>query len=134
MTAPVEIITDGETPLAYIVSPDWQPSATQFLTPDGFTQQMGMIVYRAGESITPHVHVPVERTIVGTTECIIVRQGRCEIDIYNSARVFIASRVLTEGAIILLLGGGHGFRMIEDTVLFEVKQGPYVGMRDKERF
>lgn len=134
MTTPVEIIADGEVPLAYIVSADWQPSATQFLTPDDFTQQMGMIVYRAGESITPHVHVPVERTIVGTTECIVVRQGRCEIDIYNSARVFIASRVLEEGAIILLLGGGHGFRMIEDTVLFEVKQGPYVGMRDKERF
>lgn len=134
MTSPVEIIADGDTPLAYIVSPDWRPAATQFLTPDDFAQQMGMIVYRAGESITPHVHVPVERTIMGTTECIVVREGRCEIDIYNSQRAFIASRVLEEGAIILLLGGGHGFRMIEDTVLFEVKQGPYVGMRDKERF
>lgn len=134
MMSPVEIIADGETPLAYIVNAEWRPTATQFLTPDDFTQQMGMIVYRAGESITPHVHIPVERTIVGTTECIVVRQGRCEIDIYNAERTFIASRVLEEGAIILLLGGGHGFRMIEDTVLFEVKQGPYVGMRDKERF
>lgn len=132
--SPVEIIADGETPLAYIVNAGWCPTATQFLTPDDFTQQMGMIVYRAGESITPHVHIPVERTIVGTTECIVVRRGRCEIDIYNAERAFIASRVLEKGAIILLLGGGHGFRMIEDTVLFEVKQGPYVGMRDKERF
>lgn len=134
MTLPVEIIADGDVPLAYIVSASWQPDATQFLTPDNFSQQMGMIVYQAGESITPHVHIPVERTIVGTTECIMVRKGRCEIDIYNTNREFVASRPLTEGTIILLLGGGHGFRMIEDTVLFEVKQGPYVGMRDKERF
>lgn len=134
MTFPVEIIADGATPLAYIVNPDWRPDATQFLTPDDFTQQMGMIVYKAGESIIPHVHIPVERTITGTTECIVVREGRCEIDIYNSRREPIASRMLEKGAIILLLGGGHGFRMIEDTVLFEVKQGPYAGGRDKERF
>lgn len=134
MNSPVEIIADGNTPLAYIVASGWRPAETQFLTPGDFTQQMGMIVYRAGEAITPHVHIPVERTIVGTTECILVREGRCEVDIYNSQREFIASRALDQGTIILLLGGGHGFRMMEDTVLFEVKQGPYVGMRDKERF
>ena len=32
------------------------------------------------------------------------------------------------------VGGGHGFRMIEDTVLFEIKQGPYGGPAEKERF
>jgi hypothetical protein len=130
----VEIISDGETPLAYIVNASWRPQATEFLTPDDFSQQMGMIVYGAGEQIVPHVHIPVERQITGTTECIVVREGECEIDIYSADRKFIASRRLQTGTIILLLGGGHGFRMIEDTVLFEVKQGPYVGNRDKERF
>ena len=134
MTSPVEIISDGSTPLAYIVDAAWAPTATEFLTPGDFTQQMGMIVYGAGEHIIPHVHIPVRREIEGTCECIVVRSGMCEVDIYNSAREFVATRTLTQGTIILLLGGGHGFRMIEDTVLFEVKQGPYVGNRDKERF
>ncbi len=35
---------------------------------------------------------------------------------------------------VLSVTGGHGFRMIEDTVLFEIKQGPYGGMAEKERF
>jgi hypothetical protein len=131
---PVEIISDGGIALAYIVDAHWTPSATQFLTPDDFGQQMGMIVYGAGEAIVPHVHLPVVREVHGTTECIIVRKGSCAIDIYNSSRKFIAARELVEGTIILLLGGGHGFRMHEDTVLFEVKQGPYVGNADKERF
>lgn len=134
MTGPVEIISDGETPLAYIVDPNWRPDKTEFLTPDDFTQQIGMIVYGAGQHIVPHVHIPVERRISGTTECVIVRQGLCEIDIYNSDCELITTRSLAKGAIILLLSGGHGFRMIEDTVLFEVKQGPYVGNQDKVRF
>jgi hypothetical protein len=46
----------------------------------------------------------------------------------------VASRELAAGSIVLLLGGGHGFRMMEDTVLFEVKQGPYAGDKDKARF
>lgn len=130
----VEVISDGTTPLAYIVRADWRPQATEFLTPDDFPQQMGMIVYGAGEQIVPHVHIPVERRITGTTECIVVREGACEIDLYNADREFITSRSLPVGTIVLLLSGGHGFRMTQDTVLFEVKQGPYVGGRDKERF
>ncbi len=30
--------------------------------------------------------------------------------------------------------GGHGFEVLEDVEMFEVKQGPYVGDSDKTRF
>jgi hypothetical protein len=134
MMSPVEIINGPDGPLAYFVDGAWSPGATEFLTPDTFGQQMGMIVYGKGQAIVPHVHLPVTRTVEGTTECIVVRSGLCEIDIFDSARKHLATRTLKTGDIVLLLGGGHGFRMIEDTVLFEVKQGPYVGNADKERF
>jgi hypothetical protein len=52
---PVEIISDGDTPLAYFVPGDWMPNQSEFLTPDTFGQQMGMIVYGAGKSIQPHL-------------------------------------------------------------------------------
>jgi cupin fold WbuC family metalloprotein len=131
---PIEIIRDGEQPLAYLVSGDWKPTKSEFMTPDHFGQQMGMIVYGAGTAIQPHLHLPVVREVHGTTECIVVRQGSCELDIYDQAKKLITTRSLKTGDIVLLLGGGHGFRMNEDTVLFEVKQGPYVGNADKERF
>jgi cupin fold WbuC family metalloprotein len=131
---PIEIISDGATPLAYIVRAGWMPESTKFLTPDHFGQQMGMIVYGAGTSIQPHLHLPVVREVHGTTECIVVRKGACELDIYDQSKQLIESRFLKMGDIVLLLGGGHGFRMSEDTVLFEVKQGPYVEEADKERF
>ena len=65
---------------------------------------------------------------------IIVRRGRCEIDVYNDERQLVASREIRAGDIMLMVGGGHGFRMLEDTVLLEVKQGPYTGIDEKERF
>lgn len=131
---PIEIINDGDLALAYIVRGDWMPDKSQFLTPDHFGQQMGMIVYGAGKAIQPHLHLPVVREVHGTTECIVVRKGSCDVDIYDEHKKLLTTRTLNAGDIVLLLGGGHGFRMHEDTVLFEVKQGPYVGMADKERF
>jgi cupin fold WbuC family metalloprotein len=131
---PIEIISDRGTPLAYIVRASWMPESTEFLTPNYFGQQMGMIVYGAGTEIQPHLHLPVVREVLGTTECIVVRKGACELDIYDQSKQLIESRSLKTGDIVMLLGGGHGFRMSEDTVLFEVKQGPYVQGADKERF
>ena len=92
------------------------------------------MVYPAGGVIPRHVHRPLERHLVGTSEVLVVRQGRCEIDIYNDARQLVATRELREGDIMLMVGGGHGFRVLEDTVLLEVKQGPYTGVDEKIRF
>ena len=134
MTASVEIISDGDEPLVYLVHAGWTPQKTEFLTPGHFGQQMGMVVRAAKERVPPHMHLPVVREVRGTTECIIVRKGSCDIDIYDTNKRLMTSRRLSTGDIALLLNGGHGFRMCEDTVLFEVKQGPYVEARDKVRF
>jgi hypothetical protein len=131
---PVDIIESDGTPLAYIIHPQWRPNETTFVTPNDFGLQMGMIVYGAGQDIPAHVHLPITREVHGTSECVIVREGRCKVTIYDSNRKFVAERDLEKDAIILLLGGGHGFHLYEDTVLFEVKQGPYAGNKDKERF
>lgn len=130
----VEIITHNAEEVAYILRADVTPDSTTFLTPGTLGQEMGLIVYGAGQFIQPHAHLPVTRQVNGTTECVIVRKGRCIVDFYDDARHLILSRELALGDVVLLLGGGHGFRMLEDTVLFEVKQGPYMGDRDKVRF
>lgn len=131
----IEQITnhDGKT-LAYVVRASVEPTKTSFLTPDTLNLQMGFIVYPAGGVIQRHDHKPIERHIRGTNEVLLVRQGRCEIDIYDEHRRLVATRELAKGDVMLMVGGGHGFRMIEDTVLLEVKQGPYSGVDEKERF
>jgi len=130
----VERIYWGETCLTLIIRTSFLPDKTTFLTPADYKQQVGYIVYPAGGEIQRHVHRPLERHLVGTSEVVIVRSGRCEIDIYNDERELVAARELRAGDIVLMVSGGHGFRMIEHTVLFEVKQGPYIGEQEKERF
>jgi hypothetical protein len=130
----VEAIYQDDTPLAYVVRADAMPGATDFITGDDAAFQAGFVVNPAGGSVVPHIHLPVVRTIVGTSELLLVRRGRCIVDVYGSDRTLVASRELAAGDLVISLGGGHGFRMLEDTVLFEVKQGPYGGQEEKERF
>jgi mannose-6-phosphate isomerase-like protein (cupin superfamily) len=130
----IEKITWRGIPLAYIVRSEPTPSETAFITPPHFKQQVGFVVYPAGGEIQRHVHRPLRRLLVGTSEVLVVRQGRCEVDIYTDDREFVATAELREGDIVLMVGGGHGFRILEDTVLLEVKQGPYTGEDEKERF
>ena len=130
----VEHITDHGRPLAYIIRGSFTPEKTTFLTPPDFKQQVGYVVYPEGGVVARHTHKPLERHLVGTSEVLIVRHGRCVMDVYNDERELVATRELETGDIMLMVGGGHGFRMLEDTVLLEVKQGPYTGVDEKERF
>ena len=134
MTSPVEIISHDGLQLAFLIRADWMPESTTFITPDHFGQQVGMIVYGSGKSITPHVHLPIVRQVSGTTECIFVRKGSCRIDFYDRQKNYLEARELNCGDVVLLIDGGHGFHMKEDTVLLEVKQGPYSPEKDKEQF
>jgi len=130
----IEKIIWQDVLLAYIIRSEMNATETTFLTPPEFKQQVGFVVYPAGGKIQRHVHRPLERHLVGTSEVLIVRRGGCEIDIYNNERELVATRQLHQGDIMLMVDGGHGFRMMEDTVFLEVKQGPYTGLEEKERF
>jgi len=130
----VECIRYNDQQLAYIIRAAYLPDRTTFLTPPEFKQQVGYIVYPAGSEIARHIHRPLERHLVGTSEVLIVKKGRCLIDIYNDDRELVATRELYPGDVMLMVGGGHGFRMLEDTVFLEIKQGPYTGLDEKEQF
>jgi len=130
----IEHIEHGGRPLCYIIRAELQPDKPTFFTPPEFKQQVGYIAYPKGHAIPRHLHRQLERKIIGTSEVLVVRKGLCEVDIYNDDREVVATRELRVGDIMLMVGGGHGFRMLEDTVLLEVKQGPYPGVDEKERF
>ena len=130
----VEEIGTDDGPLTYIIRGGTLPERTTFLTPSEFKQQVGYIVYPAGGEIARHVHLPLERHLVGTSEVLVVLKGKAEIDVYDDRRELVATRDLRQGDVVLMIGGGHGFRMLEDTVFLEVKQGPYTGLDEKERF
>ncbi len=131
----IETIAHDGAVLAYIAQGGVLPSQTTFLTPAECTMQVGHVVYPGGGEIPRHAHLPIERHLVGTTEVLAVQQGRCEVDVYSEDRQLVATRQLGVGDILISVGGGHGFRVLEDLVLLEIKQGPYPGkLAEKEGF
>lgn len=124
---------DGRT-YCYVIRHQAAPEATTFFTPDEANQQVGYVVHPAGATIGRHYHLPIERTIVGTSEVLIVREGRCRLDVYDDDLAPIESLELGPGDVMVMVGGGHGFEMLEDTVMIEVKQGPYMGVQEKKYF
>jgi len=96
----IERINWNGQPFCYIIRAGLNPEQTTFLTPPEFKQQVGYIVYPAGGEIARHVHRPVERHLVGTSEVLVVKKGRCLIDIYNDDRELVATRELPAGHVL----------------------------------
>lgn len=130
----VEHITWHNQHIATIIRTGFLPPKTTFVTPDDYYQQAGFVVYPQGGAVQRHIHLPLQRHLVGTPETLLVRQGQVEADLYALDRSYLGTWVLNEGDLLLLVGGGHGFRFLEDTVLLEIKQGPYTGLKEKEQF
>ena len=128
-----EIRSDGHL-LALIVSHRFSKPGIHFFTPNEFSQQLAHMRHPAGKVIAPHVHNPVAREVQYTQEVLFIKSGRLRVDFYNNARVYLESRVLEAGDVILLATGGHGFEVLEELEMIEVKQGPYAGEMDKTRF
>lgn len=130
----IEIIARDGVELCYIVRASFEPETTTFVTRPEYKQQVGFIKYDAGGVIARHTHVPLERRLVGTSEVVLVRRGSCQLEVYTDGHELVATRDVGPGDLILMVSGGHGFNVHEDTVLLEVKQGPYTGLEEKERF
>ena len=130
----IETITCRDQVLAILVRANHSGSGIQFFTPDNFSQQLAYMNRATGYVIPPHVHNPQRREVQLTNEVLFIKSGRVRVDLYDSDKVYTESRVLEAGDVILLVSGGHGFEMLKDTEMIEVKQGPYTGDSDKTRF
>lgn len=130
----VERIYCREELVAIIIRNDFDKDGIEFVTPGDFSQQMAYMHHREGHQIIPHFHNEVKRTVHYTQETLVIKKGKVKVNFYDSDRMYQKDTVLEEGDVILLAGGGHGFEILEETVMIEIKQGPYAGDADKTRF
>ena len=127
------IINKGQI-LAIILRTTYKEKGINFFTPNEFSQQLAYMNRPSGYEIQPHVHNAVQREVQFTKEVLFIKSGKVRVDFYDDEKNYLESRILVSGDVILLAFGGHGFEMIDDSEIIEVKQGPYVGEADKTRF
>lgn len=128
-----EIKHDGKL-IAIILRTNFTTDKTTFFSPPDFSQQLGYIVYKEDGIIKAHFHREVHRRITFTQEVLFIKRGKLIVNLYANDKKYITSRELNAGDVIFLCSGGHEFKMLEDTEMVEVKQGPYLGEEDKIRF
>ena len=105
-----------------------------FITDRTLSQQLAIISQPKGHVIPRHVHLLSPREVKYTQETLVIVRGCLQIELYDSNKNLVESLTLGAGDIILLVSGGHGFTVLENCLIIEVKQGPFDAQHDKERF
>ena len=131
----IKYITYKKETLAIIVNSSYfKKKGINFFTDKKLTQQVAFMNHPKNYSIEPHLHKRVIRKIKTTTEVLIIINGILKINFYNKHKKFIFSKLAKARDIVILLTGGHGFKIIKNCKFIEVKQGPYSEKEDKIKF
>ncbi len=105
-----------------------------FFTSKEATQQFGYMKHKKGHIVEPHQHNKRLTRILSTTEVILLLKGILRVDFYENKQKYLFSKIINEKDIIMLVRGGHGFKVLKKVEMIEVKQGPYNLAVDKTKF
>ena len=131
----INYITYKKKILAIIVRNSYlKKKGVNFFTDKKLNQQVAYMNHPTNYLIKPHLHKKNERKIKSTTEVLIIFDGVLKINFYNNKKKYIFCRVVKKKDIVILLSGGHGFKVVKNCKFIEVKQGPYSITDDKVRF
>ena len=67
------------------------------------------------------------------SELLIIFSGILKVYFYNKKKIKTKTVILKKKDMILLISGGHGFKVLKKLEMLEIKQGPFVGEKDKIR-
>jgi hypothetical protein len=118
----------------FIIYKDYKSNQTSFFTDPKLPLQFAYMTFNKDENIMPHEHNVFTREVSNTNEVLIVKSGSIRVNFFNK-KVKVHHEIINKGDIIFLQDGGHSFDFLEDSEIFEVKNGPYFGeKKDKIKF
>jgi hypothetical protein len=120
------IVQDGQL-WAMILRGGRVDPGVHFCTTDDNALQVGKQWRVKGTAIGAHAHHPVgvKNRESFLQEVLYIEQGKLKVIFYTDLGQRVDERVLATGDTILLIRGGHGFEVLEDTQILEIKMGPY---------
>lgn len=127
----IEYYGDKSAPNAIVIRKNFESEGIKFFSPVDYAQQLGYMKRPAGYKVIPHRHNQIPRTIEDTQEVLLIRSGECMVTLFDDFNVPTDTINLSDGDIIFLAKGGHGFHMKTECHIIEIKQGPYLSDMDK---
>ena len=105
----------------------------KFFTENKLNLQVGLMGHSKNHIIKPHYHINRKRIIKNMSELLIIFSGKLKVYFYNKKLIRSKSIILNKKDMILLISGGHGFKVLSKLEMLEIKQGPFVADKDKLR-
>ena len=73
-----------------------------------------------------HNHVPARRETKLLQECLVVIKGKIRLDLHDAQKHCFKKVIVKEGEAMLILDTAHEVRYLEDTLAYELKNGPFI--------
>ena len=121
-----EIQYSGER-YAIILNTADSPEGLSFVTQNSDYIQAGLWNYKKGTALATHYHNYYERVSHRTSEVVYEIEGKVECTVFTEEGELIWKGILNKGQLIIQLQGAHKYKIIEDAVVVETKNGPYFG-------
>ena len=130
----IEIISHKKETYAMIIRKNnqFKKKGVNFFTKNSDLIQVGFINHKKNHLINSHVHIKNRRIIDYCTEVLIIKKGKLRVTFYTKKGKNInKQKTLLTDDVIILFTGGHGFDVLENCKIIEIKQGPYNKKSDK---
>ena len=120
---------------ALIIRAKFSKKGINFFTKPNNSMQSGYINYKKNHKIIPHYHPKQKKIIYDTNEVLFIKKGIIKINFFDTKNLkkILKSKILYKGDFIHILNGGHGFKVLKDVEIVEIKQGPYSLTKGKYR-
>jgi len=129
-----EVISSKGQDIAMVLRGSAWNEGLQIHTSEREFVQVGTWIYSEGTVLRAHAHRECPRVANRTQEVVHVLSGRVLANIFDADDVCVAECELGPTDTLIVLGGGHGYRILQDgTRVLEVKNGPYPGIEKDKR-
>ena len=105
------------------------------IAPDDEFLQVASIKMKKGTTFEAHKHIILEKTTNIAQESWLVFKGSVKCIFYDLNDEIIEEVILRAGDLSMTFRGGHNYVILEeDTVVYEYKTGPYLGIENDKEF
>ncbi len=105
------------------------------IAPEEEFLQLASISLKKGDTFKAHKHITLEKVTNIAQESWLVIRGSVKCIFYDLDDQIIAEPILNAGDLSMTFRGGHNYEILEDdTIVYEYKTGPYLGIENDKQF
>ena len=101
------------------------------IIPDDNFLQLATLKMSSGKTFRPHKHIWKDNKTNSSIaqESWVVIKGSVKVYFYDLDNTLLSTEIINHGDCSITLEGGHNYEILEDdTIVYEYKTGPYLGV------